>query len=734
MSFRSSRRASIFREESDGSSGTTALLPVDKVQFKNPEYNAFTASGIASIIVGVLVGGILCFTNTYFGLTAGWVTMGSLQSTLLGFGLIKALSLGKTNNLFGRFGPLDNVLLQTTAVATATMPLAAGFVGIIPALEKLDPQLDNHEPVKLNFIKMLAWSFALCYFGVFFAVPLRRQTILKEKLKFPSGTATAQMIRVLHKMPSVTEDDELAEEVDERRSLIHHDEFAMKEQYNTPLERDITQYQEEKAEAALWRNRWIALGASFLSSGLLTVFTYFVKVVGDLQVFEWVHLPGATDFYWWIKVSLSYGGQGMIMGIKTSSSMMLGAIVGWAILGPISLEKGWSKWLVSYPDPKHPPVEAYSRTPTNWILWISLAIMLTEAVVGLGVMLIKMIIAYKKNKAEEVHDPAPPSQSVPHWLWISGLIVSSALCIGIVTPLFGIAWYDPLVALLMSLLVSVLAVRALGETDFNPVSGVGKIAQIVLSFVSPGQIVPCLVAGAIAEAGATQAGDLLQDLKTGHLLNASPRAMLVGQAIGSIFSVFFSAGAYALYASIYTIGQKPMTAPMANVWLAMSRVLMNRSLPSSVIPFCIGFAVLSGVITVIENVLPERWHKYTKWIPSPMAFAIGMFIQPNVTIPRWIGSIIQVIWMKWKPTSHTNYMIVVASGFVLGEGLFSILTLVFTATGIHGFGETIDGGERRSTTKVMDLHAKISAEMRSHRNPPLPTADTSRHYHRSMMH
>ena len=39
---------------------------------------------------------------------------------------------------------------------------------------------------------------ALTYFGIFFAVPLRRQTILVEKLTFPSGTATAKLIDLLH--------------------------------------------------------------------------------------------------------------------------------------------------------------------------------------------------------------------------------------------------------------------------------------------------------------------------------------------------------------------------------------------------------------------------------------------------------------------------------------------------------------------------------------------------------
>ncbi len=70
--------------------------------------------------------------------------MGSLQSSLLGFGVFKLL---QQKFLTLHFTPLDNVILQTTAVATATMPLAGGnfvkslipgFVGILPALGMLN--------------------------------------------------------------------------------------------------------------------------------------------------------------------------------------------------------------------------------------------------------------------------------------------------------------------------------------------------------------------------------------------------------------------------------------------------------------------------------------------------------------------------------------------------------------------------------------------------------------------
>ena len=59
----------------------------------------------------------------------------------------------------------------------------AGLVGVVPAYGLLEP------PVVFNSGQLILWSLALAFIGVFCAVPLRHQTILKEKLKFPSGLA-----------------------------------------------------------------------------------------------------------------------------------------------------------------------------------------------------------------------------------------------------------------------------------------------------------------------------------------------------------------------------------------------------------------------------------------------------------------------------------------------------------------------------------------------------------------
>ncbi|KAF9403568.1 hypothetical protein BGZ94_004564, partial [Podila epigama] len=158
----------------------------------------------------------------YFGLQTGWISMMSLQSSLLGFAIFKA---GR-RFLDVPFGPAENIVLQSIAVATGTMPLAAGFVGIIPALQMLT--LDDNPigggPIFLTAGEMILWCLAIAFFGVFIAVPLRKQVIIHEKLPFPSGTATAQMIGVLHNTPLVVQDQQNSSTDHNNNKRVHDEE------------------------------------------------------------------------------------------------------------------------------------------------------------------------------------------------------------------------------------------------------------------------------------------------------------------------------------------------------------------------------------------------------------------------------------------------------------------------------------------------------------------------------
>ena len=69
-------------------------------------------------------------------------------------------------------------------------------------------------------------------------------------------------------------------------------------------------------------------------------------------------------------------------------------------------------------------------------------------------------------------------EQVPASVWVTGFVLTTLLSTCITVWLFGLPWYQPLVAVLLALVVAVLAMRALGQTDLNPVSGVGKLSQV----------------------------------------------------------------------------------------------------------------------------------------------------------------------------------------------------------------------------------------------------------------
>ena len=173
----------------------------------------FTTRGV---LVGLGIGIIICFSNTYFGLQTGWVSGMAMPASLLGFAFFRSIR----GVLKYPFTPVENVLVQTVAGAVGTMPLGVGCVGVLPALNFLLKPSDNG-PIDLSLGKLVIWSVGICFLGVFVAVPLRKEVIIREKLRFPSGTATALMIGVLHGERERTADSKVS--ADNRRSMSSED-------------------------------------------------------------------------------------------------------------------------------------------------------------------------------------------------------------------------------------------------------------------------------------------------------------------------------------------------------------------------------------------------------------------------------------------------------------------------------------------------------------------------------
>ena len=66
-----------------------------------------------------------------------------------------------------------------------------------------------------------------------------------------------------------------------------------------------------------------------------------------------------------------------------------------------------------------------------------------------------------------------------------------------------------------------------------------------------------------------------------------------------------------------------------------------------------------------------------------MSIGVGMYLTADFVLPRVLGALAVLLWRKADAPSHSRYMLVVASGFVLGEGVWSIVALGLKSLAAH---------------------------------------------------
>ncbi len=111
--------------------------------------------------------------------------------------------------------------------------------------------------------------------------------------------------------------------------------------------------------------------------------------------------------------------------------------------------------------------------------------------------------AESRPSASIEEEDAPEDQLISNKVVMVGLALSILLCIVTIHTVFGdlVPLYATVIAVLMALVLSIMGVRALGETDLNPVSGISKLAQLFFALIIPqthkSSVLINLVAGAV---------------------------------------------------------------------------------------------------------------------------------------------------------------------------------------------------------------------------------------------
>lgn len=583
---------------------------------QNPDQRYFPASDEKqltprALIVGCLIGGMMSCLNIYIGLRIGWTFGASIIAAVLGYAFF--LVLGK------KLSVLETNITQTSASAAGGMASAAGLVAAIPAMEMLGYEIAPSS--------LLIWAVAVAFLGVFFAVPLRRQMVEIDNLRFPTGTATSETILAM---------------------------FS------------------DGSEALLKSKTLLVTGglAAFYTLGMhFTPVLEHPSLLGLDALFGIGVFALAAKWTFSLYLGPALFGGGFLIGPRIGFSLLLGAVVAWAFLGP------WAQALGVAPG----AVMSYKEGARGWLLWPGVALMVSEALMSLALSWRTFMRALRVPT--RLGDGASDREGIPNLWWLGGLAAGSVLTVTLAYWVFDIHPVLSVIAIALSSVLAIVATRSVGETDINPIGGMGKVTQLAFGGLAPGAMSTNLMAAAITGAGAAQAADMMQDLKTGRLLGASPRKQFFAQLIGIAAGVFFCVPAYMLFKSAYEIGGEKMPAPAAHAWRAMAEVLAKgfEALPPGALEIAF-IALCAGALLPVLR----RINVIKTWVPSGLAMGIAFIIPAFYSLALFLGVAVWMVWRAVSPSSNKKLDFAVASGLLVGESLMGILNAGLTIGGIDG--------------------------------------------------
>lgn len=423
-------------------------------------------------------------------------------------------------------------------------------------------------------------------------------------------------------------------------------------------DRQLTPYLGGAKSEAAGKRKAICLAIAFAFAAVLRVVSMYAPgILWDHHVFWWLYTWGwdgiiaAESWGWVFEYTPAFIGAGILSGMNASLSFFGGEVLAWALIGPLTVKYGatygspiddenFPGWMnynsLRLKDPIHKP------SPRYWNLWIGVMIMLCASFAevamngpmlyrGLKTAFFETAEKFPKTRAfaekhmisrreEESDDPSPKAEQVPTWAWSTGVVLSIAFSMIVLSLQYKVNPGLTLLAVILAFIFSFIAAQSAGATDINPVSTCAKSSQLVFGGITQAQglhgnqaLTINMTAGIVAGGAAAQSVDMLGDLRTGYLLSASPYAQFIAQAVGSFFSIFLCTGFFTLFANAYPciidseIEKCQFGIPSVAAWVAIANAVTAKNFPvpaSSAIT-----ALILGLVSIGLVVAKYLWSK-----------------------------------------------------------------------------------------------------------------------------
>ncbi len=587
---------------------------------------------VRAIVLSLILTVLLAAANAYLGLFAGLTVATAIPAAVISMGLLR---------LLGRSSILENNIVATGASAGAS--IAAGTVFTIPALV-----LMGHWQTFDYW-----WVFAIAglggLLGVLFSVPLRRTLIIDQKLQFPEGVATAEVLKV-GQDPG-------------------HGLKALSLAAGT---------------AALFK---FALAGLKLSPESFTAARFFF---GE-----------RTIGFFGINLSPALLGVGFIVGFNIGCLMLSGGALSWWIFIPI-----YNTFFIDTNPELASQLVGLSAEDAAFTIWN-----LQVRYIGVGAMLIgglwslwslrKSLLSGVKTgvkvKAGSAADVPHTERDLPMGAILAGVVLFVLPLFGLyyaVVDNFGIAFAMAVVMVVAGFVFSSVSgyMAGLVGSSNNPVSGITistiLFASLLLLVVfgkgsTVGPVAAIMIGAVICNAAAV-AGDNLQDLKAGQLVGATPWRQQVMLGIGALASAAVMAPVLNLLLQANGIGTPafpgatPLAAPQATLMASVASGIFGSGLPWNMV------AIGAGVGALV--IMLDEWLKArgASWRAPVLAVAVGIYLPLELSTPIFAGGLIAALATRWhrrrSPGGDIEKLkqtgLLFSAGLIAGEALIGVLIAI----------------------------------------------------------
>ena len=623
---------------------------------------------LRSALTGFVVGGVLSATNLYIGAKTGWTLGVGVTSVIVSFIAFRVLSrvgLGRDLTI------LENNAVQSIATAAGYMtgPLISALMAYMFITNK--PMSTWH---------MVVWNIVASLLGVLVAFPMKRRFINDEQQPFPEGRAAAVVLDSLY--PDAP-----------RGGTLHMKDDMPVEAPAVATEGGVDMGV-FKAKALAWA---AGIGAllQFLASEIY-MSTVQIWLLGTAKCKDalWI-IPNHLDQWYYDLVKrgkapmpsvggvpvpelgvrfafdLSMFGAGGLMGMRIANSVLLGMVLNFLVIAPIMIGFGEivpANWpTIHAADGSYDMAGAvFGRVHlvNKWCLWWGVAMMVVASMTGLFAKP-KMLLSafgglFRKPAASQ---DCLRDIELPLKVSFIGIPILSALIIWINWAWFGVNPWLGALSIPLIIVLTLIAANATALTSTTPTGALSKITQFTFGSMQPTHPATNLMTAGVTTEVASNASNLLMDIKPGYMLGAKPRQQAWGHCIG-IF-----AGALAstpLFFELFLAKWKPesqtleqaITAdwavPGALQWAAICRVIegMGKAVGGehSIVVGADGIARLWDVLPVsaawsmafgaLAALLFEVARMVTKgrFPLSAVGIGLGAVLPPDSTIFMWIGA------------------------------------------------------------------------------------------------